>query len=297
MRTVLVVDDSLVDRRLVGGLLEKPGGFRVTYAENGREALEQIEREPPDLIVTDMVMPELDGLQLVAALRRRRSRVPVVLMTSQGTEDVAFQALQAGAASYVPKKQIDRDLLPTVNSVIGVAQQRRTEPAPMSNVDQLDQAYVLNNDAALVTPLVASLVDQAASMGLCDEADRTRLGVALEEALVNALYHGNLEVSSELRESDYEAYYELVSQRRNSPPFCDRRIRVQARLDHEQATFVIRDEGPGFNPDAVADPTDSSNLEKVSGRGLFLMRTFLDEVRYNDRGNEVTLVKRRSAGA
>jgi anti-sigma regulatory factor (Ser/Thr protein kinase) len=62
-----------------------------------------------------------------------------------------------------------------------------------------------------------------------------------------------------------------------------------------EATFVIQDEGPGFDPASLPDPTDPENLDKVSGRGLLLMRTFMDEVSYNDRGNQVTMIKRTVA--
>lgn len=56
---------------------------------------------------------------------------------------------------------------------------------------------------------------------------------------------------------------------------------------------MIRDEGPGFDSTSLPDPTDPVNLEKVSGRGLLLIRTFMDEVRHNPKGNEIVLVKRR----
>jgi anti-sigma regulatory factor (Ser/Thr protein kinase) len=56
--------------------------------------------------------------------------------------------------------------------------------------------------------------------------------------------------------------------------------------------FVIRDQGPGFDPAQLPDPTDPENLERVSGRGLLLMRTFMDEVTFNKSGNQVTMVKR-----
>jgi anti-sigma regulatory factor (Ser/Thr protein kinase) len=130
-------------------------------------------------------------------------------------------------------------------------------------------------------------------MRICDEADRTRIGVALEEALVNALYHGNLEVGSELRGEDDEAYRGLILERLNQPPYRDRRIHVEVKISRENAIFVIRDEGSGFDPSSLPDPTDPVNLEKASGRGLLLMRTFMDEVTYNDRGNAVILTKRR----
>jgi hypothetical protein len=123
------------------------------------------------------------------------------------------------------------------------------------------------------------------------------VGVALEEALVNALYHGNLEVGSELRGEDDDAYYALVNQRLQQAPYKDRRIFVDALYNREEAVFTIRDEGPGFDPRKLPDPHDPDGLERASGRGLLLMRAFLDDVSYNEIGNQVKLVKRRRAAS
>ena len=103
MRTILVVDDSPVDRSLVGGLLAREAGWTIAYAVNGRAALEILSHAVPDIIVTDLLMPELDGLQLLAAVRQRYPLVPVILITSHGSEGIALEALRRGAASYVPK--------------------------------------------------------------------------------------------------------------------------------------------------------------------------------------------------
>ena len=68
---------------------------------------------------------------------------------------------------------------------------------------------------------------------------------------------------------------------------------MSANLTPGEARFVIADEGRGFDVGAVPDPTAPENLARPSGRGIFLMKTFLDDVRYNEAGNEVTLLKRR----
>jgi anti-sigma regulatory factor (Ser/Thr protein kinase) len=70
-------------------------------------------------------------------------------------------------------------------------------------------------------------------------------------------------------------------------------VRVSERLDPSQVTYVIRDEGEGFDLSQVPDPTDPDNLLKASGRGLMLIKTFMDEVTFNGVGNEITMVKRR----
>ena len=76
--------------------------------------------------------------------------------------------------------------------------------------------------------------------------------------------------------------------RRGQPAGAD------ARLTRDQAIFVIRDEGPGFDPRCLPDPLDPECFDKAGGRGILLMRTFMNEVQFNSTGNQVTLVKRRS---
>lgn len=114
------------------------------------------------------------------------------------------------------------------------------------------------------------------------------MGVALDEALINALVHGNLEISSELREHE-GAYEEQIQQRLSEPPYCHRSVFVSAEFTPVSARFVIRDEGPGFDPTQLPDPTDPENLLRPYGRGVLLMRAFMHDVAYNAQGNEVTL--------
>src|SRR5438132_582145 len=79
--TVLVVDDAAIDRRIAGRLVEQSLGCRVVYADNGSTALAAIEQEMPHLVLTDLQMPAMDGLQLVEAVRAKYPSVPVILMT------------------------------------------------------------------------------------------------------------------------------------------------------------------------------------------------------------------------
>ena len=291
MVKALVVDDSKVDRLMIGGLLEKDGEIEVAYASDGKEALAKIEESQPDLVITDLVMPELDGLELVGEIRKRFPLVPVILCTSKGSEQTAVEALQRGAASYVPKRLLASDLRETVDQVLSSSAQQRCRSEVMESMVRSDITFEIKNDRRLFSPLISYLQECLANLGALDEAERTRIGVALEEALVNAAEHGNLELDSALRSSDRRAYVELADQRRACEPYCDRRVYVEAHLSRSEARFVVRDEGSGFDPGTLPDPRDPENLLKVSGRGVLIMRTFMDDVRFNPDGNEVTLVK------
>src|SRR5207253_1772812 len=121
MATILVVDDSAIDRKLAGSLLEKVAGTKAEYAEDGKAALAFFEHALPDLVLTDMSMPEMDGLELVKHIRKHHPLVPVILMTAYGSEEIAIEALRIGAASYVPKKNLAQDLTETVRDVLNAA--------------------------------------------------------------------------------------------------------------------------------------------------------------------------------
>lgn len=298
MPSVLIVDDSAVDRRLAGGILEKALNCKIDYAANGSEALEKIASGSPDVVLTDLQMPEIDGLQMVGEIRTRFPLVPVVLMTAHGSENIAVEALQRGAASYVSKTRLKQDLPEVVETVLSVVRTHRDQSRLADCVTRTSSEFVLPNDPSMVCLLVDYCQELVTRMNLCDETGRIRIGIALEEAVLNAMLHGNLELSSEaLREARQEspcAGKGALAERAEQKPYCDRRVFIQVSADAEAARFVIRDEGPGFDPAEVPDPTDPANLERESGRGLLLMRAFMDIVEFNAAGNEVTLVKLRN---
>lgn len=102
--------------------------------------------------------------------------------------------------------------------------------------------------------------------------DQFSIRIGLEEAIVNAIKHGN-----------------------GMDP--SKSVQISCEVSDAFVRVVIEDEGRGFNPDDVPDPTDLENLEKSSGRGLMLMRHYLSRVEYNDRGNRVLLEKCRTTDA
>ena len=100
MVEILVVDDSPIDRMLISAMLQRGTGWKVTTAENGQQAIEAMRTRSFSLVVTDLQMPELDGLGLVRAIRNEFIFVPVVLVTAFGSEKQSVAALQAGAANF-----------------------------------------------------------------------------------------------------------------------------------------------------------------------------------------------------
>ena len=301
MPIILVVDDSPFDRVLTGKLLgkEKELDWVIEYAENGREALAFMKDVVPHVVVTDLMMPDMDGLELVAAVRAEHPEVPVILMTGQGSETLALEALERGAASYVPKGQLADKLADTVKQVLTVARADSRYQRLTECFIKYDLRVQLDNDPALIPPLVDLVQKMLTDMRFCDAPERVHMGIALEEALLNAFCHGALalpaeqvqEVRAELSQGRVA---ECIQERWSHPSCRDCKVFVDVHIDQEQARFVVRDQGPGFAQITVPERRDPTTLERGCGRGLVLMRHFMDEVAFNEAGNEVTLVKYRT---
>lgn len=125
----------------------------------------------------------------------------------------------------------------------------------------------LPNDVRAIERAVDHVVRHCASCEARSRRLRLNFRVSLTEALSNAMLYGN-----------------------GGHP--DKRVRVEVTVGSRRITARISDEGTGFDPEAVPDPTRPENITNPGGRGLFLMRKLMDEVHYNDRGNCVTLVLR-----
>ena len=136
-------------------------------------------------------------------------------------------------------------------------------------------AEEMERDLVLELPTDVQSIESAVDfvMSRCNscEVHARRLNlnfrVSLTEALSNAMLYGNADDPS-------------------------KNVVVEVSMGSGQLKATVRDHGSGFDPASVPDPTRPENLSRACGRGLFLMRQLLDEVRYNDRGNEVTLVLR-----
>jgi CheY-like chemotaxis protein/anti-sigma regulatory factor (Ser/Thr protein kinase) len=264
------------------------------FARNGRDAMHILEKGPkPDAVLTDLNMPEMNGLQLVEHMRRHLPGIPVVLMTSRGSEDDAVAALRAGALSYVPKRELRGSLCDAMRTVVAAVEAKRRQEEAVSEGDGSESHFVLGYELDAAVALVSHLRANLEQMEFCDETALFQVSTALGEAFANAIDHGNLELDSSLRERRDDSYEKLRQERARALPYRDRRVHVTERLSPAFVTYVVRDQGRGFDVSSIPNPTNPANLLKASGRGLMLIRTFMDDVAFNESGNEITMTKRR----
>lgn len=265
MATVLVVDDSAFDRELVKQVLEQDESLAVETVDGGMAALERLKSDGIDLVLTDLQMPEVNGLQVVTTVRIDYPQIPVILMTGGGTEVIAMNALSQGAASYVPKRMLNEWLLDTVRDALSAQQAERTHQTLLECFRVVQFELELKNDPAVIRPLVNYLQQMAAGIGFGDASEVFRLGIALREALENAMY-------------------------------CERSIDFELRIDRYESRFILRakeGDGPIFDPASLPEVSDPDALETTGSRGFLLMRSHMDDVLFNAAGTKAILVKRR----
>jgi anti-sigma regulatory factor (Ser/Thr protein kinase) len=220
----------------------------------------------------------------------------VILITAHGNETLAVEALEKGAASYVPKSQMATKLLDTARQVLSLTSAERTQVQLLECLTVTQSTFLLENDPDIISSFIDDVLGRVSPMRLCDPSETRHLAVSIEEALLNAMLHGNLqlapeevqEVRSDLMRGLTSA---IVRERRQQEELRDRRIEAHYELSRQRICFVVRDQGKGFDLANIPASGDPNPIDAERGRGLVLIQNFMDEVRFNDVGNEITMIK------
>lgn len=285
-RRLLVVADN-VDTQTA--ILEhaRANGHSVISAATPTQGLTTFDMVQPDIVITDLFLPEQEGITLVEKIFERRPACPVLLLTDAGHSESTMKGLRAGALDYVQQ--------PICEEAFAQVLQRAIHSLPVSvddapGVDWLEHVLVMEPDPHSVESTVAWLIQETAK-GLADER-QLHLRAALQELVMNAVEHGCLELHYHDKADAMakEQYDELIGQRRQDSRFRDRRVTIRAIYEKQRRilTYKISDEGKGFD----WRTWEKSSFEvcptgDISGRGIFFVRSFFPDIIYNDRGNKV----------
>lgn len=286
--TVLVVDPC---RETQAQILEHlhNRGFSVITASDPTTALATIELTAPDIVLTDSFLPEGSGLALTKTLRARQVPCPVIVMGTHRSEQAALHALRAGAVDYLQKPIGVEELAHALQRA------RYLLPADMADTPGLMRSnyeLTVDSDPRHIPGIVSWLL--RATAGALSDITQLHLRGALQELLLNAVEHGNLEISSPIKRQalDQNRLSQLVQERLAQPRLAQRTVSIHVHCDRQAGLleYRITDQGKGFQwKTLLHHRTSPCNPEDASGRGIFLARSFFPNLRYNDRGNEVTV--------
>lgn len=274
MPNILVADDDQSIRHLVSTLLRRDG-HSVTLAKDGSAALAQLQKKTFDLVLMDVHMPRMGGLEVLARLREEGKRPKVIVMTADNAPETLLQAVREQAYQYVPKPFQAQQLLETVSDALSAGATGMPIEVVSASPEWVE----------LLVPCEHGVADRVLGFmsvlkaGLPDEL-RQSVGQAFREMLLNAIEWGG----------EFDP---------------TRKVRVSYLRAKRMLLYRIADPGAGFRLEglthaAIANPPDNpighmqAREEKglrPGGFGILLTKAKVDEVIYNEAHNEVVLVK------
>ncbi|HEX8710198.1 MAG TPA: ATP-binding protein [Pyrinomonadaceae bacterium] len=263
-RRILIVDNNDELRAMLEQVLRDLGNEVVAIGDR-QLALEREDLDEFDLIISDLTDEADPAIQLLSEIKRKRLLVPVVVSPGEAEPRGVVKAFKMVAANFLRLPYNKDELLSIVEKTLAYKLRFVDAPQVLPYVrEKID--FELPSDLALMNGVLQYLIERVSKLGII-KPERSNLFVALDEAFVNAVKHGN----------------------KNDP---HKLVRITAEISSQEARFTVEDQGDGFDVQEIPDPRDPQNLFKTSGRGVLLIYNIMDEVRYNDRGNSLTMVKR-----
>lgn len=270
---ILVVDDDRTTRHVLNKVLTS-AGFTTSVAKDGVEALKTLRTKRFDLLLLDVWMPRMNGLELLAKLRSRKTRPRVVVMTSDDAPETLLKAVREQAFTYVHKPVESPELLQTVRAAL------KAPEVPPIEVISARPEWV-----ELVVPCTREAVERIQSVmaQLDNDLDpelREKVAYAFRELMLNAVeWGGRLDPS--------------------------RKVRMSYLRAKRMIMYRIADPGPGFKIEQLPHAAIGQSAEdpilhmqvreekgiRPGGFGLLMVKETVDELLYNEKRNEVVFVK------
>jgi DNA-binding response OmpR family regulator len=298
----LVVDDDEDSRKILSKVAEKQG-FRVQQACDGETAIRMQRELRPDLILLDVSMPGISGLDALREIREVDPHVAVVVVSGAADAEIGEKALDLGAVNYVGKPFDVREMRFVLERLRGAFQEEEDLQPALAMLRERRTALELGTDIGKISAIVAYLGREVRAHYPGHDVPVTEIRLALYEALANAVEHGNLEIDYDAKTqalAEEGGVRALIERRREDPKYRDRRVRIEVDYEPTMVVWRIRDEGRGFSPSHEQETHHLGDTTSLHGRGIVLMRHLMDDVSWNSSGNEIRLtlkMKRRDPRA
>ncbi len=297
---ILIVDDDKYISLLMYNFLDDEGYICET-AENGLEALERIRKgNTYDIVLLDFVMPQMNGLEFLAAVREINPGLPVMMISGYRTRENTLEALKLGAIGFIKKPFSLNIVLKNLRLVLNASRNKQEQGPIISFLKKGSMEFAFKSGHIEPDKVSLYLANHLGEMGFIEGPRISTVALAFSEVITNALEHGNLELPiNHFVENQNDETRQFIEDQKNerlrSAHYADRVITLHYSFQNNETRVTVTDEGPGFDVDSIREflaTQDATAAANHVGTGLILLRYAVDEVLFNDKGNEVTLVIR-----
>ncbi len=290
---VLLIDDDALVRDTFRAFFDSLG-WRYQLLADSRQSVDAVNHGDFDVVVTDLMMPYVDGIQAIKELKKNRPSLAAMVVTGMGDYEAVLKSLKAGAVDYFTKPLNFQEFKDAIERV---TKKRREGTSGLGRfLASFNHSYSMSTAEAAGCALQFPEVEQLAKCRLIDEALKLKITLALQEAFSNCVEHGNLELQSEWREElcadGTDKFFKVKQERLDDPRYSSRRIEISSSLADGVFKFRIKDEGPGFSPKVTRIENPTPGELNSYGRGIRIIADTMDTVEYLDRGREIIMLKR-----
>jgi len=291
MKSILVIDDEEAIRDLLKLALENDG-YQVYKASDGREGLAKYKEYNPEIVLTDIKMPHLSGIELIKAIKSINKDNDVVMMTGYGTEDTVIEALRAGASNYIKKPVAFDELFGILDNIILKRENRKRYEIIKDVVVAETKKIVIDNNITRIWGIVNQILFNVAP--LFSDKIFEGMSIGLYEIIINAIEHGNLGISYKEKTLDLHnnSYLKLIIEKSDLANKEGKRAYINYELNRKEIIIEVIDQGDGFNFKEFNNINNPETLMDIHGRGIFLASIYFDKIEYKEPGNRVILTKK-----
>lgn len=298
MATILLAEDSPTHTALMRSLLEA-ASHDVCCVRDGMQAMEAVREKQPELVVTDLRMPEMNGMEVVQQIAAEYESIPTVVVTAPGSENLAVDALALGAANFVPKNSLRILLSHVVRDTLQLSRRDAIFENFTGQLRRPEFSMALDNHVSSIQPAVLYLVQTLAAAKCLNRTQRIRVATATSCALFNSICFGNLEIQDEETLVHRMLAGETGGQdemrdRANEELYRDREVTLKVSVGDEDTRVLVSHTGPGRMTRMTPAPGTPESFELEQCRGFMLITSFMDEVQFHSDYSEVVMVKRHT---
>jgi len=287
---ILFVDDEPSIREIFYLTFSKT--HELMMAKDGEEALSLAQENYFDLIITDVSLPKLSGVDFIKTLRKERNHTPFIIITGDSNIELAINTFRMGAIDFF-LKPFKMTALGNVIDRFESMHINKTETIQSKDLTQISEniEFELLPKIRRVNYYVNFLTSKFSSFPNLKEEDSLALKVILYELISNAIEHGTAGINYLTKKTILENnqdYFSIVEEKCKD---STKKIYVSIDYKPSRLKITVRDEGEGFDPNKVPDPIQNPSLNLYSGRGLFLTKLNIDSIEFNEKGNSVTVTR------
>lgn len=294
--SILLADGNEQSRQMFGTFFAGRG-WSYDVVPDSSSMVGALEKGTYDIIIADVALSGPDSAKVLREILEKHPSQAIIAVSPNATYEDALTMFRSGATDLLARPIDFSWLERVVQQIVFSRRNDERERATYRFVtSERTEMRFSCADVAQVSSISLPVVGRLAQSGMLSHTEALKIRLAVQEAVLNGLEHGNLELDSQWKEEigqdGSDKFSSVRKDRLADPSYADRYVYVTLQFSDGSLEITVRDEGKGFLNSKVVQANGKVDSLACSGRGLALMSSAVDEVRFGKNGSVVTMIKR-----